>query len=76
MTSAFSNVIWCQDENSQHGAQRSAGGGRAVVGGNEEVLCWDIKKGELVNRWRDTSCSAEVTVIARSAADPDIYAVG
>lgn len=46
------------------------------MGADEEVLCWDLKKGELLGRWKDSDCSAEVTVIARSRADPDIYAVG
>ena len=46
------------------------------MGGDGEVLCWDLKKGELLGRWKDTSCSAEVTIITRSDADPDIYAVG
>ena len=55
---------------------RSSGAGRAIVGADEEVLCWDVKKGELLGRWKDSNCSAEVTVIARSNADPDIYAVG
>ena len=55
---------------------RSSGAGRALVGADEEVLCWDVKKGELLGRWKDSNCSAEVTVIARSNADPDIYAVG
>ena len=46
------------------------------MGADEEVLCWDLKKGELLGRWKDSACSAEVTVIAPSRADPDIYAVG
>ena len=46
------------------------------MGANEEVLCWELKKGELLGRWKDSKCSAEVTVIARSRADPDVYAVG
>ena len=46
------------------------------MGANEEVLCWDVKKGELLGRWKDSNCSAEATVIARSTADPDVYAVG
>ena len=46
------------------------------MGANEEVFCWDVKKGELLGRWKDNNCSAEITVIARSSADPDIYAVG
>ncbi len=57
-------------------ALRSSGAGRAIVGADEEVLCWDVKKGDLLSRWKDESCSAEVTVIARSPADPDIHAVG
>lgn len=46
------------------------------MGADEEVLCWDLKKGELLGRWKDSSCSAEVTIIARSNADLEIYAVG
>ena len=46
------------------------------MGADEDVLCWDVKKGELLGRWKDAKCSAEVSVIARSNADPDIYAVG
>ena len=40
------------------------------------MLCWDVKKGELLGRWKDSACNAEVTAIARSKADPDLYAVG
>lgn len=43
---------------------------------NEEVLCWDIKKGELLSRWRDENCKAQVTAIAQSKTDQDIFAVG
>ena len=71
ITSASSNVVWTAD-----GAASSTGAGRAYVGAVEEVLCWDVKKGELLSRWRDNNCSAEVTAIARSQADPDIFAVG
>jgi hypothetical protein len=56
--------------------QKSSGPGQAIVGANEEVLTWDIKKGELVSRWKEASCTSQVTVIARSQIDPDIYAVG
>ncbi|KAF6230072.1 hypothetical protein HO133_004411 [Letharia lupina] len=76
ITSASSNAVWCEDENVHTAALRSSGAGRAIVGADEEVLCWDLKKGELLGRWKDSSCSAEVTVIARSNADPEIYAVG
>ena len=46
------------------------------MGADEEVLCWDVKKGELLARWKDSGCNAEVTAIAQSKTDPDIYAVG
>lgn len=68
--------MWTPAENVENPAVRSAGAGRAVVGAGEEVLCWDIKKGELVGRWKDSACGAEVTYIAQSKADPDIHAVG
>ena len=35
-----------------------------------------MKKGELLGRWKDSNCNAEGTVISRSSADPDVYAVG
>ena len=37
---------------------------------------WDIKKGELLGRWRDENCRAKVTAIAQSRIDPDVFAVG
>lgn len=52
------------------------GAGRAVVPANEEILTWDIKKGELISRWRDPKCKAEVSVISQSKTDRDIFAVG
>lgn len=76
ITSGTSNAVWCEDENAQNAVLRSSGAGSAVVGAEEEVLCWDVKKGELLGRWKDSDCSAEVAVIARSHADRDIYAVG
>lgn len=39
-------------------------------------MSWDIKKGELVGRWSDKNCKAQVTTIAQSRTDPDIFAVG
>ena len=75
ITSASSNVVWVPDEHvSLKG--RTAGAGKAIVGGNEEVLCWDVKKSELLSRWRDSNCTAKVTAIAQSTADPDVCAVG
>lgn len=40
------------------------------------MLCWDVKKGDLLSTWRDQDCKAQVSVIARSVTDPDIFAVG
>ncbi|CAO1598071.1 beta transducin [Xanthoria calcicola] len=76
ITSPSSNVLWTPGEDIQNAALRQSGAGRAIVGADEEVLCWDVKKGELLSRWRDQDCVAEVTSIARSTADPDVYAVG
>ncbi|KAI5286608.1 hypothetical protein KEM54_006649, partial [Ascosphaera aggregata] len=73
VTSASSNAIWTKDEIR---GRRQTGAGRAVVGAGEEVLVWDVKKGELLARWRDQRCLAQVTVIAQSGVDEDIFAVG
>ncbi|KAL8723863.1 MAG: hypothetical protein Q9181_007127, partial [Wetmoreana brouardii] len=76
ITSPSSNVLWTADQDAQSATLRQSGAGKAVVGADEEVLCWDLKKGELLSRWRDKDCVAEVTIIAQSNADPDIFAVG
>jgi U3 small nucleolar RNA-associated protein 12 len=76
ITSASSDVVWCPDEDLSSSSARATGGGRAIVGADEEVLCWDVKKGELLSRWVDGACRAAVTAIARSDTDPDVYAVG
>ncbi|KAI9813074.1 MAG: hypothetical protein M1827_004294 [Pycnora praestabilis] len=76
INSTGANVVWAPNESAPNAALRSTGAGKAVVGANEEVICWDIKKGELLSRWWDSSCNAEVTAIAQSKADRDIFAVG
>ena len=76
ITSASSNSVWSPDEQISNASTRSTGAGRAIVGANEEILCWDVKKGELLGRWKDPGCTAEATVIVQSKTDPDIYAVG
>ena len=76
ITSPTAKVVWAQDNNPPLPAFRKTGAGRAVTAANEEVLCWDVKKGEILSRWRDPQCAAEVTAIVRSQADPDLYAVG
>ena len=70
VASATSNIVWQAKE------RNGTGAGQAVVAANEEVLCWDIKKGELLSRWKDERCSAPVTAIAQSRSDPDFFAVG
>ncbi|KAF2270701.1 WD40 repeat-like protein [Lojkania enalia] len=76
IATASSNIVWTSEGVTQPGSNRPSGLGRAFAAANEEVLCWDVKKGELLSRWRDSSCTEEVTVICRSEVDPDIFAVG
>jgi U3 small nucleolar RNA-associated protein 12 len=75
VTSASSNAVWAKGEKTLDSASHT-GSGRAIVGAGEEVLCWDIKKGELLSKWLDPDCKAQVTAIARSGVDEDIFAVG
>lgn len=70
ITSSSSNILWTNS----HGT--ATGAGQAVVAANEEVICWDIKKGELLSRWRDENCKAQVTALAQSKTDNDVFAVG
>lgn len=46
------------------------------MGANEDVLVWDIKKGELLSRWSASENHAQVTLICQSQVDTDIFAVG
>ncbi|KLJ05898.1 hypothetical protein EMPG_10680 [Blastomyces silverae] len=75
ITASSSNAVWIPDEDVSAETRRT-GAGRAVVGAGEEVICWDLKKGELLNKWRDVDCSAQVTAISQSKTDQDIFAVG
>ncbi|KAM6479750.1 WD40 repeat-like protein [Trichoderma sp. SZMC 28011] len=68
--SGSSNLVWTSKD------RTGAGAGQAITAANEEVLCWDIKKGELTGRWRDERCSYPVTAIAQSGVDKDMFAVG
>ncbi|PFH60784.1 hypothetical protein XA68_10349 [Ophiocordyceps unilateralis] len=63
-----SNIVWTTSD--------QTGAGQAVVAANEQVLCWDIKKGELLGQWKDERCAAPVTVVAQSKTDKDVFAVG
>ena len=74
ITSGTSNVLWSAPETGL--GNRSTDVGHAYVGANHEVLCWDVRMGELLSRWRDDDCEALVTSIARSSREPDIFAVG
>jgi U3 small nucleolar RNA-associated protein 12 len=76
VATATSNIVWTSEGVTQSGSSRPAGAGRAYAAANEEVLCWDVKKGELLSRWRDASCTEQVTYICRNEVDPDVFAVG
>lgn len=75
IASASSNAIWTRDQDVS-GSARHTGAGRAIVGAGEEVLCWDVKKGELLGRWHDSSCTVQASAITQSQTDEDIFAVG
>ncbi|KAI0049634.1 WD-repeat-containing protein [Auriscalpium vulgare] len=47
----------------------------AYVPALEDVLVWDVKRGEMMAMWHETGHTAEVTCIARSP-QPDTFAVG
>ncbi|KAI4863895.1 WD40 repeat-like protein [Hypoxylon rubiginosum] len=70
VTSSTSNIVWTQQNRS------STGAGQAVVAANEELVCWDIKTGDVVERWKDEKCSAQVTAIAESKINEDLFAAG
>lgn len=75
VTSALSNTLWTFEKSSNN-SNTKTGSGVAFVGANEEVLRWDVKKGELLSKWRDGQSTACVTALARSDADRDVYAAG
>ncbi|KAF1810677.1 F-box/WD repeat-containing protein pof1 [Eremomyces bilateralis CBS 781.70] len=76
VTSGSSNIVWSADESAQNRNGLQTSTGLTFVGANEDVLCWDLKKGDLISRWHDSGCKSEVTVIAQSKTDKDIFAVG
>ncbi|KAL2118999.1 hypothetical protein VTJ04DRAFT_5958 [Mycothermus thermophilus] len=73
VVSPNSNIVWSSPSRT---AGKATGAGQAIVAANEEVLVWDIKKGELLARWRAENSRANVTAIAQSHTDPDLFAVG
>ena len=46
------------------------------MGANQDVLVWDLKKGELLARWTAEENNAMVTVIEKCEAAPEVYGVG
>ncbi|KAI9711391.1 MAG: hypothetical protein M1828_001936 [Chrysothrix sp. TS-e1954] len=79
ITTSTSNTIFVPPTSTStptSSTSRTTSLGKAYTAANEEVLCWDIKTGELVSRWRDNACTAQVTAIARSKTDADVFAVG
>ncbi|KAH7162860.1 WD40-repeat-containing domain protein [Dactylonectria estremocensis] len=70
VASSTSNLVWTSRD------RTGAGAGQAIAAANEEVICWDIKKGEVISRWRDERCTVPVTAIAQSKSDKDVFAVG
>jgi len=72
---ASSNALWTPASLSTT-SSRSTGAGRAYVGANEDVLGWDVKKGELLSRWQDKDNRSEVTCLSQCAAQPDLFAAG
>ncbi|KAG0235990.1 hypothetical protein BGW41_000577, partial [Actinomortierella wolfii] len=63
IASGQSNIIY--DKNGKH----------VLSPALEDVVIWDVKKGEQVGKWHDSDNKAEVTSIARSPSK-DQYAVG
>lgn len=77
--STASNCIWdsrTESDSTTSTSTSRTGAGRTFVGANEDILVWDIKRGELESRWHATNNRAQVTVICRSETDPDVFAVG
>jgi U3 small nucleolar RNA-associated protein 12 len=73
---ASSNCVWAPESSSKTASARSTGAGKAYVGANEDVICWDVKKGEELARWNDKDNRSAVTCISQCAAQPDLLAVG
>jgi len=73
--STASNCIWDPRTENESTTSRTAAG-RTFVGANEDVLVWDLKRGDTEARWHASDNKAQVTVICRSQTDPDVFAVG
>ena len=53
-----------------------ADGKTAYVAALEDILVWDVKKGELLATWHELGLSSPVTALARNPVDRDSFAVG
>ncbi|PFH51427.1 hypothetical protein AMATHDRAFT_74976 [Amanita thiersii Skay4041] len=67
-TQAF-GLVCSPSSNSQYNAKL------AYVPALEDVLVWDVKKGQMIAMWHETGHRAEVTCILQSP-QPDLFAVG
>ncbi|KJR81648.1 U3 small nucleolar RNA-associated protein 12 [Sporothrix schenckii 1099-18] len=80
VASGTSNLLWAGHSStsftSTSAASTTTGSGHAIVAANEDVLVWDMKKGELLSRWHDDKNTSQVTALAASRADRDVVAVG
>ncbi|KAK0260113.1 beta transducin [Friedmanniomyces endolithicus] len=74
---ASSNAVWTPDHSPLTPKNaRATDSSRAYVGANEEVLCWGVKKGELLSRWQDKDNRSEVTTLTQCVAQSDLFAAG
>ncbi|RKP12799.1 WD40-repeat-containing domain protein [Piptocephalis cylindrospora] len=53
----------------------SGDGSQVLAPALEDVLLWDVRKGALEGRWKDTGNTAEITGMARSP-DSKVFAIG
>ncbi|EMR11736.1 hypothetical protein PNEG_00170 [Pneumocystis murina B123] len=74
IASYLSNSVLVDDK--EISEKFKAKNGLAIVPALEDVIIWDIKKGEEVLRWSDFDCKVETTSIKRNMADKYMFAVG
>jgi U3 small nucleolar RNA-associated protein 12 len=53
-----------------------ADGKKAYVAALEDILVWDVKKGQLLATWHEVAHTSSVTALARNPQDKDVFAVG
>ncbi|KAG4303529.1 hypothetical protein PCK1_000047 [Pneumocystis canis] len=74
ISSYLSNSVFVDDK--EINEQFKTKNGLAIVPALEDVIIWDVKKGEEVLRWHDNDGKAETTVIKRNMTNKQIFAVG